>query len=715
MIPQQKKYALDRTNGFDYLVEGETETVTLTFTVIDKDGNDTTYTKIITITGEYDLTEDSLIATIDSVNSDHGLILGNVTLRYTAIENGQEVNRSFEANLIDISDVDGQSNLTIQFDDHFDFLRNHELLSVDILNDQDQVVSTFEIQGRDDETTFGDQETDSVVVDYGSVTELVDYTPDDSGDTVDANSRPERNDDDTKAEYKLTASGSVIVHDKDYGEDKFSPDTINNGYGELEISSDNSWDYSIYNHHAAVQALDVGETLLDTFTVVTEGGVRREIVITIHGENEYAHIESNNDWANGRFPIIEDERSDYHASFILSDSEVGEAELLDITIDDTKTSIDTDTTGNISTQLVTSIDSIEEYTFSAEQLTDINDGSAKVYDINYQSTQGDLDTIGFVMVTEITDHDELLEVVRPNYLEKTLADMATNNASVYTTDFHFFQSAALIQSLTAIKGLDIGFKYNTLDGSYRVLDIDIRGKEDPTEFIGIENGEVTEASIDSGGIITISDTFTIDDKDYGQKTLEVTEYSDTNGEFSIELIDAATNQWQWTYEISKAHFAAMTAPESETFTLVSHDGSTQDVTIDIQATDEPTVITGDVTGTVKELLNLFPDGDDHGVQLDVNPLDQDVNYKLEVSGQLSIFDGDGHDMSFQAGTYEGRLGDLTLTSEGAWTYSALNQQSAIQDLYIDESTTDTFTILSSQGATQDITITIEGEKRSWSH
>ena len=61
------------------------------------------------------------------------------------------------------------------------------------------------------------------------------------------------------------------------------------GYGDFEITS-NVWTFTLNNAHAAVQALDVTETLNDTFTFTASDGSTQVVTITINGAEDAAVI-----------------------------------------------------------------------------------------------------------------------------------------------------------------------------------------------------------------------------------------------------------------------------------------------------------------------------------------------------------------------------------------------------------------------------------------
>ena len=89
----------------------------------------------------------------------------------------------------------------------------------------------------------------------------------------------------------LIASGLVTVADADNGEDAVQvvaagAPTLNT-YGTYEVQANGTWIYTLDNAHAAVQGLGAGQTLTDSFTVVSADGTGSQAVtITINGADE---------------------------------------------------------------------------------------------------------------------------------------------------------------------------------------------------------------------------------------------------------------------------------------------------------------------------------------------------------------------------------------------------------------------------------------------
>src|SRR4029078_1432373 len=89
------------------------------------------------------------------------------------------------------------------------------------------------------------------------------------------------------------ASGVLTVSDVDSAQTfnaVLTPTAGTNGYGSYTLASNGSWTYTLDNSNAFVQALNVGQTLSDTFTAVTADGTTQLVTITINGRNDAANI-----------------------------------------------------------------------------------------------------------------------------------------------------------------------------------------------------------------------------------------------------------------------------------------------------------------------------------------------------------------------------------------------------------------------------------------
>src|SRR5690606_17360893 len=83
--------------------------------------------------------------------------------------------------------------------------------------------------------------------------------------------------------------------------------------------------------------------------------------------------------------------------------------------------------------------------------------------------------------------------------------------------------------------------------------------------------------------------------------------------------------------------------------------------------------------------------------------------QITASGTLTISDVDTNQSSFQAqSNVAGTYGTFNVSTNGAWTYTANNSQSAIQNLGSTGTLTENFNVKSADGTNQVVTVTIKG-------
>ena len=91
-----------------------------------------------------------------------------------------------------------------------------------------------------------------------------------------------------------TASGTLTDTDVDNAANAFaavtSPTASAGGYGTFTMTAAGVWTYTLNNTNSAVQALNAGNTLTDTFTVTTIDGTAKVVTVTITGHNDAAII-----------------------------------------------------------------------------------------------------------------------------------------------------------------------------------------------------------------------------------------------------------------------------------------------------------------------------------------------------------------------------------------------------------------------------------------
>lgn len=91
-----------------------------------------------------------------------------------------------------------------------------------------------------------------------------------------------------------TATGTLTDVDPDNTSNTFTPistpKTSAGGFGTFTMTALGTWAYTLDNSNGTVQALNVGDTLIDQFTVTTVDGTPQLVTITINGTNDAAVI-----------------------------------------------------------------------------------------------------------------------------------------------------------------------------------------------------------------------------------------------------------------------------------------------------------------------------------------------------------------------------------------------------------------------------------------
>jgi VCBS repeat-containing protein len=100
-----------------------------------------------------------------------------------------------------------------------------------------------------------------------------------------------------------------------------NPIKSHGGYGTFAMTAAGVWIYALDNSHAAVQALDPGETLIDASTVATMDGTAQVATITIHGASNVDRNDVDN-LAPG--PVVHDSHPPLAFATLGHDSVTGE-------------------------------------------------------------------------------------------------------------------------------------------------------------------------------------------------------------------------------------------------------------------------------------------------------------------------------------------------------------------------------------------------------
>jgi VCBS repeat-containing protein len=203
------------------------------------------------------------------------------------------------------------------------------------------------------------------------------------------------------------------------------------------------------------------------------------------------------------------------------------------------------------------------------------------------------------------------------------------------------------------------------------------------------SGAVTEdTAVNGAGNLTTAGTLAIVDPDAGEAAFQPqASTAGTYGSFTL----GTNGAWSYAAANNNPAIQALGAGQTltETFTVRSVDGTPSTVVVTINGTNDAAVISAG-TGSVTE---------DVGV----------VGGNLSTGGTLTVSDVDTGQATFQpqastAGTY----GSFTLGANGAWTYTAANNNATIQALGTGQTLTETFAVKSADGTSSSVVVTING-------
>ena len=415
-----------------------------------------------------------------------------------------------------------------------------------------------------------------------------------------------------------TATGDLLATDVDNAADAFQAvapgAATTNGYGTYGVTAAGVWTYTLDNTNATVNALNESSPpLSDTFTVLSADGTPQLVTITITGTNDAAIITGT---ATGA---------------------VDEAGV----VPGTPTA-----TGDL---LATDVDN------AADAFQAVAPGAATT---NGYGTYG-----------------------------VTAAGVWT-----YTLD----NTNATVNALNELSPpLSDTFTVLSADGTPQLVTITITGTNDAAIITGTATGAVDEAGVVPGTPTATGDLLATDVDNAADAFQAVAPGAATTNGYGTYGVTAA-GVWTYTLDNTNATVNALnelSPPLSDTFTVLSADGTPQLVTITITGTNDAAIITGTATGAV----------DEAGV----------VPGTPTATGDLLATDVDNAADAFQAvapgaATTNG-YGTYGVTAAGVWTYTLDNTNATVNALNeLSPPLSDTFTVLSADGTPQLVTITITG-------
>ncbi|WP_158300989.1 retention module-containing protein [Chromobacterium sp. ATCC 53434] len=523
----------------------------------------------------------------------------------------------------------------------------------------------------------------------------------------------------TVIEDKLLDVGGVLtVKDADQGQSFFQAQTNTAGtYGTFSIDASGNWHYNLNNSDPIVQALNQGESRVESFTVKSADGTTSTVTVTIIGTNDPAVITGNDHGA-----VTEDlnvsaaNTLDYTGTLIVTDPDQGQS-AIDPTRVDSKAgnlgSITIDASGNwhytvdnAKVQYLGQGDTLTEVftvyskdgtshdiTVIVNGVNDIpvfsgSDHGAVTEDLNVSAAN----TLDYTGTLTVTDPDQGQSAIDP-----TRVDSKAGNLGSITIDasgnWHYTVDNAKVQYLGQGDTLTEVFTVYSKDGTSHDITVIVNGVNDIPVFSGSDHGAVTEdLNVSAANTLDYTGTLTVTDPDQGQSAIDPTRVDSKAGNLGSITIDASGN-WHYTVDNAKVQYLGQGDTLTEVFTVYSKDGTSHDITVIVNGVNDIPVFSGSDRGAVTEDLNVS------------------AAHTLDASGTLIVTDPDQNQSAIDPSRVDskaGNLGSLTIDASGNWHYSVNDSLSGVQSLGQGITRQEVFTVYSKDGTAHDITVVITG-------
>lgn len=483
----------------------------------------------------------------------------------------------------------------------------------------------------------------------------------------------------------LTTSGRATVSDADYGEYFFQPGTYNGSYGEIVIDRAGNWTYtSDPANTATFDALDAGDSLPETITVLAQDGTPLDIQITIQGTDDLPVV-------SGEFGGSLTDTTDGVAQAVS-----GTLSISDVDADDTPAFDNTRIEGKYGVLELT--DGEWTYTLDKDAASTLNPGELDTDVITLTASDGTQQSI-VISVTGTNDEPVLrgdtigsvsdggnlttsgtIDLFDPDTIDTPTLSNDTIDGQYGTLvlddgEWTYTLDPDSVVSLPDGETTTDVITVTASDGSKHDITITITGTDQEPVLTGNTTGNVTEGS----GVLTTSGTVGLTDADEGENpTLPSGTFEGQYG--SLELVNG---NWTYTLDPELAQYLDEGQTTTDTISITASDGTVHDIVITITGSEDAAELSGDTSGSVT---------DEAG--------------SLTTGGSLTISDPDANDNpTLPDANQQGQYGTFNMV-DGHWTYT-LDPELA-ESLDAGVTVTDTITITDSMGGKHDLVISVTG-------
>ena len=294
-----------------------------------------------------------------------------------------------------------------------------------------------------------------------------------------------------------------------------------------------------------------------------------------------------------------------------------------------------------------------------------------------------------------------------------VADVDSSNAvvaqsNVVTTYGHFtidtagVWSYALDNGNATVEALNTGsaalhdlITVTTADGTTHQIDVSITGSNDAATFSGADTGAVVEAggvANTTPGTPSTGGTLAVADVDSSNAVMAQSNAVTAYGHFTID----AAGVWSYALDNGNATVEALntgSAALHDLITVTTADGTTHQIDVSINGSNDAATFSGADTGAVVEaggVANATPETPSTGGMLAI----ADVDSSNAVMAQSNAVTAYGH---------------FTIDAAGVWSYALDNGNATVQALSTGSPALhDLITVTTADGTTHQIKVTITG-------
>lgn len=381
---------------------------------------------------------------------------------------------------------------------------------------------------------------------------------------------------DVDEDASLPIGGTLTISDADAGEALFVAGNAAGAYGEFVIGSDGVWQYTLDSSLPAVQGLDASGTLSEVFTVTTADGTTHQVTVTVRGANDPASVggdlaaslDEDDSSVTGSLSISD---GDGDASFIVQDEAPGDYGNFSIDADGNWTYV---RTADLS------------YLGSSDSLTDsflveAADGTTQTVvvtllgrntpaefsgDVSATLGEGGVSTGGSLTLSDPDSSTSFVAQSGDSTYGEFSLDVDGNWTYTRTADLSYLRSG---ESVTD------SFTVSAPDGTTLAIEITLTGTDNVAVIGGSRSGSV---AVD--GDRNTSGQLSIVDPDSGEAGFMPTTLTGTYGVLTV----AADGAWTYTLANNSAVNALRDSEvEIDQFIVLSVDGTATTITLSVQA------------------------------------------------------------------------------------------------------------------------------------